>query len=171
MICLTREQCSEWLSQRRIVEAPYGRKLVQGAMYVQFAPADRHGSSAFLKSLLDALGPFPGALLHMTDWLWDPEREPDPTASLREAHCEHRPTDDAPGFVFDRSEFAGAVDLGGLVIQRGWTCYLYLESNVATLLLWEGDLIDFWSKDKIASARLRSVVQRSGARILHDRVG
>jgi hypothetical protein len=171
MICLTQEQCSEWLSKRGIQEAPYRCKLPRHTMYLQFeAPKDGR-SQQFLTSALNALGSFSGALLNMTEWHWDPEYEPDPTTHLREVHGEHRSMIEVPGFVFGSSEFAAAIELGALVIERGWTGYLYLESNHATFLLWDGALIDFWSNDKRASAALRSIVRQSDVRIVHDRVG
>lgn len=153
MICLSREYCSEWLRHKEITEAPYARKLARGIAYLQFEPPKDRRDHAFLTSLLDALGPFSGVLLQMTDWLWNDEYESDPTARLREAHGKNRSLIEVPGFLFGPSEATEAVNLGALA-----------------LLLWEGDLIDLWSRDKNASVRLRSAVRNSGARILHDRI-
>jgi len=168
VICLTSEQCSEWLKQHGISEAPYGSKLARGVYYLQFAPPRNAECRVLVASLLNSLGSFAGGLLQLTDWIWDSEQESDPTAALRKAHGEHRSLLDAPGFLFDQNEESTAIDLGSLILERGWTGYLYLGSKIATLLLWEGDLIDFWSKDKRATEQIRTMLQSCGTRILHD---
>src|ERR1700722_10412018 len=99
MLCLTIKECSEWLLQRGITEAPYARKLSRKQVYLQFAPPRQLDRVALITSLFEAPGEFSGALLHLTDWLWDPVYEGDPTAALRASAGETRALIDAPGFV------------------------------------------------------------------------
>jgi hypothetical protein len=106
--------------------------------------------------------------VHITDWTWDPEYEADPTTALRASIGETRALIDVPGFLFDSSELASAIDLGSLSLKRGWTSYIYLTSGLATLLLWEGDLIDFWSTDKRLAEQLKIVLHSIDAQIVHD---
>jgi hypothetical protein len=124
-----------------------------------------------VSSLFEALGEFPGALLHVTDWIWDSEYGADPTTALRETIGESRALIDVPGFLFDPSEFAAANDLGSLILKRGWTSYIYLTSGAATLLLWEGDLIDFWSREKRLAKQLKVLLHSIEARVVHDQEG
>jgi hypothetical protein len=168
--CFTSNQCSEWLKQRGIAEAPYGVKVPRGTHYLQFAPPKSDECDAFVASILAALGPFSGALLQLTDWIYDPEYEADPTAALRLMHGERRSLIDVPGFLFDPNEMPEAIGLGSLVLKRGWTGYIYLESKAATLLLWDGDLIDFWSKEKGIAEQLRATLLQSKARVVHGHV-
>jgi hypothetical protein len=166
---LNAAQCSAWLKHRAIHEAPYGSKVTTRARYLQFAPPNRRDCRAFVAALFGTAGDFSGALLQLTDWVWDPEHEPDPTAAFRESSGESKALIELPGFQLDRTELPLAIDLGALVVTRGWTGYVYLESRAATFLLWEGDLIDFWTKEKGVVERLRGVLQETGARVVHDR--
>ncbi len=169
MRCLTLEECSGWLHERGIKEVPYGRKLGRKERYLQFAPPTNGNRGGLIGSLFGASDGFSGALMHLTDWAWDPEYEEDPIASLRSSAGETRPLVDVPGFVFDHGELTSAVDLGSIVLGRGWTSYVYLTSGVATFLFWEGALIDYWSTDQGLSKQLKAMLRGIGARIVHDR--
>jgi hypothetical protein len=68
--------------------------------------------------------------------------------SLRRGHGEHRALIDAPGHLFPAAEQAEAVAHCYLAVIFGWSAYLYLPSGAATVLFWEGDLVDFSSDDE-----------------------
>jgi hypothetical protein len=68
--------------------------------------------------------------------------------------------------LFDHGELTSAVDLGSIVLGRGWTSYVYLTSDVATFLFWEGALIDYWSTDQGLSKQLKAMLRGIGARIV-----
>jgi hypothetical protein len=160
MKCFTSSEGSEWLRERAITEAPYSQDDPAEAYCFQFEPRTRPSRlTALMRALFDTFGEFPGALLVFNDW---PLYQPDEMAlmdSLRRGHGEHRSLIDAPGHLFTPTEQAEAIGHSYLAVVFGWSAYLYLASGAATVLLWEGDLVDFWSKDERMIQRVRAVIQ------------
>ena len=86
MQCFTPTECSEWLRQRDIAEAPHGMPVLQFEL-----PKEAGRIFAFARSLFLAFGDFPGGLLVFTDWaLYRPD-EMALIDSLRRGHGEPRP--------------------------------------------------------------------------------
>jgi hypothetical protein len=52
-----------------------------------------------------------------------------------------------------------------LAVMFGWTAYLYLPSKAATVLFWEGELVDFWSADEQLIQAVRATIQTYELRI------
>jgi hypothetical protein len=166
MQCFTSNECSEWLRQRAIVEAPYSANKPVHGHYFQFAPPTKPSQiTAFTRGLVGELGEFTGALLVFTDWaLYRPD-EMALIDSLRRAHGERRWLIDAPGHLFASTEQAEAIGHSYLPLVFNWSAYLYLASGFATLYFWEGDLIDFWSPDEKLTQTVLQLVQRFELRV------
>ncbi len=168
MKCITEKECSEWLQQHAVVETPYGRELSSGVHYIQFAPpTSKEEIIPFVQALAKSLGDFKGCLLQIHDWIYDSEFEVEPTSDIRLRHGENRPIIDAPGFLFEPGELSDAIELIALILERDWTAYLYPSSKAATLLLWEGALVDFWSDDVKVEEQVHAELCRSNLRIVH----
>jgi hypothetical protein len=170
MQCLTPVECSEWLRQRDIIEAPYSHDKPAAARCFQFEPPMKPSRlTAFTRALFDAFGDFPGALLVFTDWSTHNPDEMSLMASLRRGHGEQRWLIDAPGHLFIPTEQADAIGHSYLAVAFGWSVYLYLSSGAATVFFWEGDLIDFWSSDESLSQRVLGVVTSYELRVTSKR--
>ena len=160
MKSLTPNECSDWLRERHIIEAPDSHDGPMVAHYFQFAPPAKPSRlTAFTRTLVGAFGEFPGALVVFTDWsLFCPD-EMALVASLRRGHGEHRWLIDAPGHLFEPTEEAEAIGHCYLAMTFGWSAYLYLASGAATVNFWEGDLVDFWSRDESLTQTALGVVR------------
>jgi hypothetical protein len=171
MKCFTPSECSEWLRKLEIVEAPYSLDNSAEAYAFQFEPPSKPGRlTAFMRALFDAFGEFPGALLVFDDWsLYHPD-EMAIIESLRRGHGEHRHLIDAPGHLFTSVEVAEAIGHCYLALMYGWSAYLYILSGAATVLFWEGDLVDIWSADEKVRHPVRAVIQTYELRLIHDHV-
>jgi|SRR5215469_4031140 len=169
MKCLTSNECSNWLRERRVVEDPYSQDLSSDDFCLQFEPPMIPSRlTAFTRGLFDTFGEFPGALIVFTDWaLYRPD-EMALVASLRRGHGDCRPLIDAPGHLFSSSEQAEAIAHCYVALMFGWTAYLYLSSGAATVLFWEGDLVDFWSSDERLIQQMRATIQTYELRITSD---
>jgi hypothetical protein len=155
---ITEKECSDWLERNEILRAPYRRKpLPDKLQWIQFAPRAR-SDSEIVEDLVATAGNFEGCLVKIEDWNWDSEYEGDPTAALRAAHGEERSLIEVPGFVFQREDLEAAEDLCRTILSRGWTAYLYFLSRSATILFWEGDLIDFWTADADTLHRVEQMI-------------
>jgi hypothetical protein len=171
MKCLTVPEGYEWLNNHRITPTPYGmRHIPKEVRYMQFAPISSCNPD-FVDKLFGAFGVFQGGLLNLEDWSWQSDIEVDPTAKIRNAHDERRPVIDAPGRLFEAGEAALAIELSSLVVSRGWTAYLYLALNDATVLFWEGELIDFYGYDRNVTYRVRIMIAQNRLRVVHDFAG
>jgi hypothetical protein len=171
MKCLTPEECSDWLRERGIVEDPYSRDTSADDFCFQFEPPIKPSRlTAFTRGLFDTFGEFAGALVVFTDWaLYRPD-EMALVDSLRRGHGERRALIDAPGHFFSASEQDETIAHCYLAVMFGWTAYLYLPSGAATVLFWEGDLIDFWCGDEHLIQAVRATVQTYDLRITSDKV-
>ncbi len=171
MKCLTSNECSEWLRERGIVEAPYSQDTAAEDFCFQFEPPrEPNRLTAFTRALFDTFGEFDGALVVFTDWS---VYHPDEMAlidSLRRGQGERRALIDAPGHLFSSAEQAEAIAHCYLAVMFGWTAYLYLSSATATVLFWEGDLLDFWSDDERLIKEVRGTVQTYELRVTSDDV-
>ena len=85
--------------------------------------------------------------------------------AVRRGHQEARRLIDAPGHANEEPEAIAHCYLA-LIFQ--WSAYLYLESGVATVLFWEGDLIDLWSRDSQLTKAVLEVVRDYGLRMTGD---
>lgn len=160
MQCFTPTECSEWLRQRDIAEAPRGVPVWQFGL-----PKEAGRIIAFTRSLFLAFGDFPGGLLVFTDWaLYRPD-EMALIDSLRRRHGERRPLIEAPGHVFTPAEVSEATGQSYLPIIFAWSAYMYLASGLATVYFWEGDLVDFWTSDSGATKKVEDVAKQYGLRV------
>lgn len=180
MKCITKSECSEWLQQHGIVENPYGSRKKFSDKYLQFTTPDSAYSSMHLMRCLignhsrydgdleffeGLLGEFEGALLVIEDWEAYPPDMMGIFTSLRHGHNDQRPLIDAPCHLFDVNEDAELVGQCSLILMYGWTAYLYLASDKATLLFWEGELVDFWTRDASIYREVKSIIQKLELRL------
>lgn len=146
MQTLTDNGCSDWLASRKLLANPYGSPDSRHSFCDQFPLPNTLRVSSLFRSILDCIGPFEAALLHVTDWTpYDPD-EMAVVAHVRQAFGELRPMIESPGHVFAASEHHLLVGLLSLVTSYGWTAYVYFDHGV-TLFSWEGDLLDFYCSD------------------------
>lgn len=166
MKCLTLIECSEWLRERRIIDAPYSREEPMEAYGFQFEPPIKPSRlTAFTRQLVGVSGEFPGALVVFTDWaLYRPD-EMALVDSLRRGHGEHRRLIDAPGHLFAPTEEAEAIGHCYLSVMFGWSAYLYLASGAVTVFFWEGDLVDVWSPDEKLTRSILGIVETYELRV------
>ncbi len=170
MKCLTLNECSDWLRERGIVEDPYSQDKGDDFCFQFEPPTNPRRLTAFTRELFDTFGEFSGALVVFTEWaLYRPD-EMSLVDSLRRGHGEHRALIDAPGHLFGPAEQAEAIAHCYLALMFGWTAYLYLPSARATVLFWEGALIDFWSADERLTESVRGAIQSYELRITSDDV-
>src|SRR5258706_14110022 len=101
MKCLTLKECSDWLRELDILEAPYSQEAAADDFCFQFEPPTKPSRlTAFTRGLFDTFGEFSGALVVFTDWaLYRPD-EMALVDSLRRGHGERRALIDAPGHLF-----------------------------------------------------------------------
>jgi hypothetical protein len=158
MKCLTKPECSAWLETHAIIEAPYENPRPVNADIIQFAPPKSSPRLiAFSRQLFDWIGNLEAGLLQINDW---PFYQPDEMVvinAIRRSHGELRPLIEAPGHLFEPKEKDELIALFYLTIMFGWSAYLYLLPNKATVLNWEGDLIDLWSFDKQHFAAFKEI--------------
>jgi hypothetical protein len=168
MRCFTPNECSEWLREHGITESPYSSDVTR-QFYLQFEPPVTPSRlTSFTRSIFDAFGEFPGALIVFTDWdLYRPD-EMALVDSLRRGSGEQRRLIDAPGHLFDATEQAAGIGYCYLAVIFGWSAYLYLASGAATILFWEGDLIDVWSPDESLRHTTREVVETYELRLTSE---
>ena len=144
---LTPDEAMHWLALQQIVENTRDN-VSSGGSHFSFAPqpVDVNLLGLF-GALLDDVGPFAGALLRLTDWIWDDEYDVDPLSSFREETGEKRPLNEVPAILLGAGAVMQAAALLGLVVERRWTATFYLQSKAATLCLREGDQVDVYSSD------------------------
>lgn len=166
MQCFTPDQCSEWLRERGIIESPYLTDEANDSFCLQFEPPQKSSRlTAFTRSLFDGFGEFPGALVVFTDWaLYRPD-EMALVDSMRRGYGEQRSLIDAPGNLFGPTEQAEAIACCYLAVIFQWSAYLYLASGAATVLFWEGDLIDVWSSHEKLPQAIQEIVQTYELRV------
>lgn len=171
MKCLTPKECSDWLRERDIFEAPYSQEAAADDFCFQFEPPTKPSRlTAFTRRLFGTFGEFSGALVVFTDWaLYQPD-EMALVDSLRRGHGERRDLIDAPGHLFTSAELAEAIAHCYVAVMFGWSAYLYLPSGAATIYFWEGDLVDFWSADESLIKAVREIIQTYELRITSDHV-
>jgi hypothetical protein len=182
MKCLTVTECSDWLSRHGIAEEPYGRKSKSLDHCFQFEPpTDAAGIMSLVRCLIGnqgklsneweefggILGKFEGGLIIFEDWETYPPDMICLITSIRQAHGEKRGLSDAPGHLFEGDEDADVISQCYLIIMFGWTAYLCLALKRATLLFWEGDLIDFWSADEDLLDAVKLSVQKNKTELMH----
>jgi hypothetical protein len=158
--------CADWLQERGIVEDPYSQPTATDNFCFQFElPVKASRLTAFTRWWFHTFGEFSGALFVFTDWaLYRPD-EMALVDSLRRGHGERRALIDAPGHLFSSAEQAEAIAHCYLSVMFGWTAYLYLPSGAATVLFWEGELVDFWSADRCLIQATRDTIQTYELRI------
>lgn len=166
MKCLTPVECSKWLQERSIIESPYGNKKFP--VKLQFEPPrDSRTQVWFTRKLLNISGGFSGALLHFIDWKRTPDDEMALLGTLRHSHNEQRSLIDAPGHLFGSTEVGEVMGICQQAETFDWSVYLYLASGAATFFFWEGDLIDFWSKESEAIKEVRELVKECELRVTY----
>lgn len=161
MRCLTNDEVSAWLAERRITEAPYATNLeTSPSHYVQAAVSrDYHRIDAFARHCINGILGNGVCLIHVTDWSLYQPSEMIVIDALRSHHGELRRLIDAPGHLFESGETETAVALFSLCASYGWSCYLYSPPDQCTLLNWEGELFDFWTADPGKLAEFKTLLR------------
>ena len=99
-----------------------------------------------LRKLVLTAEPFDSALLYVTDWSTYSLDEMLTVCQIRQYHGDDGWLIKTPGHVFGSDERDLLIEMMGLVVEYGWTAYVYFNHRL-TLMLWEGELMDVWSPD------------------------
>lgn len=145
MQCLTDNEVSQWLRERKIPEAPYHQGSSPG-YHLQFhVPKSHRAKDTFIRNYFSLLICNSETLVHITDWGLYTESEMIPVLGIRALHSESRNLIDAPGHSLESDETEAGIALMTLTASFAWSSYLYCPRNHATLYNWEGDILDFWT--------------------------
>ncbi|PYO56087.1 MAG: hypothetical protein DMD83_16230 [Candidatus Rokuibacteriota bacterium] len=159
MKMLTEKTCSEWLATKSVPQAPYSQRKRAVPFYEQVKlPAEALRQTAVARQLVASCEPFGSALLQFTDW---PFYKPDEMAVLCGLHTLHgdsRPMIESPGHVFDVAERDLLIGMLSLAMHYGYSAYVYFDHG-ATLLCWEGGMLDFWCSDELRATEVRRVLR------------
>jgi len=112
-------------------------------------PAPRPSVRKFVQGILGVVRPRAAALVRVVDWSrFEDDFGNEDLARLACAFPEALSTWKAQvGVVFEETEIERLAAFCARVVDQGMSAYLYVP-NVSTLMLWEGDLVDFWSDNK-----------------------
>ena len=166
MDCLTELETSDWLRTNCVTANTYDSSE-RPRWYVQFRAPRVDAAHVAIANLLREMSPGnAGVLIHVTDWsLYTPEQMLK-FDSMRPS-IETRPLIESAGHRFATNEQEDAVNLFAMATEFGWSSYLYLPDDVATLYNWEGDLFDFWSRDKFRLTAIIKIVGELELEITH----
>lgn len=165
---LTTSECTEWLRQHRITEAPYGKfTLFKNKYCCQYRVLNKED---FASEAVGRLASFKEALLVIVDWHFHwVEDDEDPWIYYK-AHqipfikmaqsliSQYKPIP-YKGFgllyLNKREEIISHIKVA---IEMGWSVYLYPDSADTTLYFWEGDIMDIWSNSKTIFSEFKKLV-------------
>ncbi|MGA7439526.1 MAG: DUF1993 domain-containing protein [Luteibacter sp.] len=130
---LTPEQGADWLSAYGLTPDP--DSLLPKDQSLGFVTDTRHlDSSEVITALLDDEDTFRlGALIRITNWIWDDEYDTDPTAASRVAAGEHRSLEEVPVTAFGAEHREKAIHLMDIILEHNWKADLYLPGLRATV--------------------------------------
>lgn len=167
---LSHEKCDAWLATRGVFAHPYGTPLLPGVCYTQFmVPKPRPSGRKLMDGILSAIRPRSATLFRVEDWSrFEEEFGNEELARLGGAFPEALITWEARvGVVFEEIEAEQLSACCAQVIDQGMSAYLYIP-RVATLLLWEGDLVDFWSEERAVARSFMAWVQKEGLAVTSE---
>jgi hypothetical protein len=167
MRCLDSSDCTNWLAEFSVLETPYWQDTPFGVNYLQFSLTDPYEGSEVKKFLLWLDLRLPG-LVQVTDWarFHDDLRDVGLRSLADEFPLEANKVSSTSrsGVLFESNEGVHLVDCCVEVVEQGMSAYLYLPGRV-TLYLWEGELVDVWSRDARFFSELSLWLTNEGIRI------
>ena len=145
-------EATDWLRLRGMIEAPYAIKPSPLPWKQYPAPAAPAPVNALIKRVVDSKP----ALLVFVDWLFRPPEEwqfykPHQIGFVEAMHdlaAQHTDFSKGLALVYDATECEDLTSHLDISLELGWSVYLYSETAGATMLFWEGDLIDVWSRSR-----------------------
>lgn len=160
---LTAEQGDDWLSAYGLTPDP--DTLLPKDQTLSFVTDTRNlGPSEVVSTLLDDTDTFRlGALVKITNWIWDDEYESDPTAADRAAAGEYRSLEYVPVTVFSAEQHEKAMDLLSTILERNWKADLYMPAVRATVRFMGNGRAEVYTCDPDAEATLRFRLIELGA--------
>lgn len=160
---LTNEQGNDWLSAYGLTPDP--DTLLPKDQTLSFVTDTRNlGASELVSTLLDDADTFRlGALVRITNWIWDNEYDSDPTAADRAAAGDHRSLADVPVTVFSAEQREKAMDLLSTILERNWKADLYMPGVRATVRFLGNGHAEVHTCDPDAEATLRFRLIELGA--------
>ena len=164
MKAFTHEQVASWLSENHFLASRSGFPVTEGEFYLQaeirVSSSCDDDTRGLVHEIVVVLPEFCGALLEIIDWSWDAEYEDDPTLKLRKLFGEHRTLSEVPGYLFEAGERSDLIALIELVIDRGWSAYVYVKEVGLTFLFWEGEMIDIWGASEPIMRRIKEHLRK-----------
>ena len=161
MTMLTDTVCAEWLTTRGIAEAPHSRAGAALPHAKVRLPAKPLRQAAISRQLVATCEPFECALLQFTDWPFYKADEMAVLCGLRSLHGDSRPLIESPGHLFAAAERDLLIGMLSLAIYYGYSAYLYFDHG-ATVLCWEGDILDFWCSDESRASEAAHLLHAHG---------
>lgn len=165
MQLLSKDACSTWIATKGLIDSPYGSKeLPFGTSYTRaVAPEPRAAARPVFHSAL--MGSEPSASL-IVIWDWSRHSDdalPDPLQRLWD---ELRPgTFEGAGIEFESCEVALALESVVYTFEAGMSAYIYLAKPDAAILLWEGEFIELWTRNKATAKAARRSYEACGLQI------
>jgi hypothetical protein len=173
MLFLDSSSCSVWLSEVDTQEAPYSRGLPPGVGYLQFALSDLENGSV-IGDIYRYFDLHEGGLVQVTDWARydDALRDPALAALANQFPSETRKLSSMSrsGVLFDGEESEELLECCSAVVDHGMSAYLYVPGRV-TLYLWEGALVDCWSRDQRFFRQFAEWIEDKGLRVTGEKAG
>lgn len=157
-------ECTKWLRDRNMIEAPYGSKEIIKSKY-----CDQHKISQeadFSSNVIAELTISNEALLVFMDWHFNLPEEwhfyPSHQLPLLEmmqstAYGQTPNFDRGLGFLYTSDQRSDLVLHVKSAIELGWSVYLYPDSANTILYFWEGVLLDVWSNSKTTFSNIEKV--------------
>ena len=161
----SREACSSWIAAHGLIESPYGRTdLPLGVSYTRaVAPEPRTAARPVLSAALaeNAQGP---ALVVVCDWSRHSESAL-PVALQALGDELHPGTFEGAGMEFGTQESSCLLETIAYVFEAGMSAYLYLPGPDATVLLWEGEYMELWTRNPTTVTTARKTYAECGLQI------
>ena len=153
MRAYTKEQCEEWLQERkRALPVNPGYRLEYGADDRRLAYRTR-----WIAENLPYRQP---VLLWITEWgIWSSSENWHLYDLLRKSHAEHRLLAEAPGHLFLDYETADLASFLQVSIMNGWGGYLLTEAGYLNAFFSHDEYMDFYPEDSGLLAEARDALK------------
>jgi len=165
MKCLTPNEVSSWLAEKRHVEDPHRAHLddIKHLLHAQFdAPTKYSVIESFVRRFLDELGIEGDLLIQFVDSYPIHDHKRYVIESIRKVAGEERPIEEAPGFLLRGEDRELANSLFALMTCFQWQCCLYGVHDQLVLFNWEGEYLDVWTSSELKMKQLKGIVKFFG---------
>lgn len=162
MKCLTPNEVSSWLAEKRQIEDPHHAHLddIKHLLHSQFeAPTKYSVVEAFVRHFLNELVIEGDVLIQFVDSYPIHDHKRHVIESIRKMAGEDRHIEEAPGFLFCGEDRELANTLFSLMTCFQWQCNLYGDHDQLTMFNWEGEIFDVWTSSELKMKELKAIVQ------------